>query len=783
MAHEPIEGSDFDGFLAKAAALVGSDVQEAFLRRVWESQDGDPDRAMAALTESKVRRKISSSRGSSRSSVASAELEDSPVRSGHSPDDMPSLGMVGSCWGHQAEELVRPRSGPAIVGDDAVVARSDPEAGRPYSCGAEGATATENIQVVARFRPLSQRELDDAPDLQCVDFGDDGQSCTLSVSRAFNNEVEFHFNRVFEPEAGQEEVFEAVGRPIAESVMNGFNGAIIAYGQTGSGKTHTMMGPQGATSLIDGYFDDPELGIIPRVLLELQAHARRAEGAVQLRVSYVEIYQEHVIDLLTVVQPRTHVRPKPSQELRQDTERGLYLPQVAEMPVQSAAEAMEIMRLGNRNRTKASTEMNRDSSRSHAVFIVSVANSIDPMNRKFSQLYLVDLAGSERIDKTGVAGKQLDEAKLINRSLLALGQVIWSLSTRAKHIPYRDSKLTRLLQNCLGGNARTCLVCTASPHPANAPESLSTLRFGDRASKVRNEAKMNIALDAAELKKLLEKARAQLTELRCAYQQLERENEALQRSSHLVANHPVPSRVANHPVPPRTVAQVPSTPALLPAAVADSGSRAPERTDGETASPQAILDMIARCLFTRELLPSLICPLTRAVMRDPVCASDGSSYERTAIERHFKHAGRMPAFSPSTLRPFPSKLLVQNVVLKQLIARQLPDLPPLEARIPEFSTICIYLLEEIFTFLNGRSLGQAQIACKDFFAVGSKPSLWTLLLKAELGDSQVHGDPRKQYISEAPRQKPTGLCVSKSRGLHLLPPPSRPSAMKASPGQ
>merc|ERR1719230_2335290 len=120
------------------------------------------------------------------------------------------------------------------------------------------------------------------------------------------------------------------------------------------------------------------------------------------------------------------------------------------------------MKQGNKNRTKSSTEMNQVSSRSHAIFVVSVCNSVDPVNRKFAQLYLVDLAGAERVEKTGVWGKQLEEAKLINKSLLSLGQVIVKLSEKASHIPYRDSLLTRLLQNALGGNARTTLICTTS---------------------------------------------------------------------------------------------------------------------------------------------------------------------------------------------------------------------------------------------------------------------------------------------------------------------------------
>jgi len=143
-----------------------------------------------------------------------------------------------------------------------------------------------------------------------------------------------------------------------------------------------------------------------------------------------------------------------------------------------------------------------------------VENHADPVNRKFAQLYLVDLAGSERADKTGVWGKQLDEAKIINKSLLSLGQVIVALSEKAAHIPYRDSKLTRVLQNVLGGNSRTTLICAASPHPDNANESLSTLRFGNRASRIRNETRMNIVLDPKELKKQLDQAKAEIEKCR-----------------------------------------------------------------------------------------------------------------------------------------------------------------------------------------------------------------------------------------------------------------------------
>lgn len=176
-----------------------------------------------------------------------------------------------------------------------------------------------------------------------------------------------------------------------------------------------------------------------------------------VRPRYVEIYMEHVVDLLSPVigGSMTHAsqNEKYTKQGMREAADNLYLPQVTEMPVTSVTEALDIMRMGNKNRHMAETQMNRHSSRSHAVFIVTVTNSVDRSRQKFAQLYLVDLAGSERLDKTGAVGARLDEAKQINKSLLALGQVIWALAHKQKHVPYRDSKLTQLLRNCLGGKS------------------------------------------------------------------------------------------------------------------------------------------------------------------------------------------------------------------------------------------------------------------------------------------------------------------------------------------
>eukprot|EP00747_Dinoflagellata_sp_TGD_P074097 gnl/TRDRNA2_/TRDRNA2_158183_c0_seq4.p1 gnl/TRDRNA2_/TRDRNA2_158183_c0~~gnl/TRDRNA2_/TRDRNA2_158183_c0_seq4.p1 ORF type:complete len:739 (+),score=145.67 gnl/TRDRNA2_/TRDRNA2_158183_c0_seq4:63-2279(+) len=375
---------------------------------------------------------------------------------------------------------------------------------------------TECIRVAARFRPLDQNELQAGEDKLCVRFGRDGKSCALTADTAHGPaETNFAYDFMFQPESTQQDVYQAVARPIVDGVISGFNGAILAYGQTGSGKTHTMLGPGGAAAFLgEKEVDMAEVGVIPRALQDLVGYAATSEGHVKLRASYVEIYMERVIDLLSTRKGGADVKDHSHSAAIREASQNLYLPEVTEVPVASVREAMEVMKLGNTNRHVAATSMNRQSSRSHAVFVVTVTNTTDENCQKFAQLYLVDLAGSERLQKTNATGRQLEEAKLINTSLLALGQVIAALAHRHMHVPYRDSKLTQLLRNCLGGNARTAVLVAASPHAWNANESLSALRFGARASLITNTAQMNVAQDPEMLKRLLEKARMDLNELR-----------------------------------------------------------------------------------------------------------------------------------------------------------------------------------------------------------------------------------------------------------------------------
>ena len=181
------------------------------------------------------------------------------------------------------------------------------------------------------------------------------------------------------------------------------------------------------------------------------------------------------------------------------------------------------MRLGTSNRSVAATLMNAEQSRSHSIFILTVTQSnLEDMSCKTGKLYLVDLAGSEKVDKTGATGQTLEEAKNINKSLTTLGKVITALTDKkATHIPYRESKLTRILQESLGGNSRTALIITCSPHPYNESETLSTLRFGTRARNIKNQPKVNREYTIPELKRMLEKAEGEVDIYKCKVRALE----------------------------------------------------------------------------------------------------------------------------------------------------------------------------------------------------------------------------------------------------------------------
>ncbi len=220
----------------------------------------------------------------------------------------------------------------------------------------------------------------------------------------------------------------------------------------------------------------------------------------RIKISLVELYNEKLKDL---------IEPSKSElKIRSSKKRGIFIEDLTEVDIVSPEEVFEILQDGQKNRAVASTNMNERSSRSHVIFIISITqNNMEDMSAKSGKLYLVDLAGSEKMKKTGAEGKVLDEAKKINASLTALGKVINALTDgKSTHVPYRDSKLTRVLQESLGGNSKTTLIVTCSPHFNNLAETLSTLRFGISAKKIKNKPKINKEVTVAELQILLDKA-------------------------------------------------------------------------------------------------------------------------------------------------------------------------------------------------------------------------------------------------------------------------------------
>jgi len=318
------------------------------------------------------------------------------------------------------------------------------------------------------------------------------------------------FDKVIKPNATQERVYNEAARTIVKDVLMGYNGTIFAYGQTSSGKTHTMEGVLGR----------PEMqGIIPRIISDIFNHIYGMEENLEfhIKISYFEIYMDKIRDLLDV--------SKVNLAVHEDKNRVPFVKGATERFVSSPEEVFEVIEEGKSNRHIAVTNMNEHSSRSHSVFLINVKQENLENEKKLSgKLYLVDLAGSEKVSKTGAEGTVLDEAKNINKSLSALGNVISALADGNKsHIPYRDSKLTRILQESLGGNARTTIIICCSPASYNESETKSTLDFGRRAKTVKNVVTVNEELTAEEWKRRYERERDRNGRLKGTIERLEDE--------------------------------------------------------------------------------------------------------------------------------------------------------------------------------------------------------------------------------------------------------------------
>lgn len=355
-----------------------------------------------------------------------------------------------------------------------------------------------NVRVICRCRPMNKLELSMGGEC-CVELSD--KDVNLQDSNTDNTKTnhKFTFDKCLKPDISQEEVFQIVAEPILQHSMKGLNATIFAYGQTASGKTHTMEG-----SSLNDY---EGRGIIPRVMDRIFEIIDESDENIEftLKISMLEIYNEKIQDLLDT--------KKQNLQVKEDKVKGIFVADASEIYVNSSEEMKKIMVLGQGNRSVAATRMNERSSRSHSLFQIMVTQR-DQLtgSSKSSKLYFVDLAGSEKIAKTNVKGKQLDEAKNINKSLTALGIVINTLAEAkpGAHIPYRDSKLTRMLTESLGGNSMTTLIIASSMCSYNDKEILSTLRFGQRAKSIKNKPKENIERSTKEQLMLLESTEAKL---------------------------------------------------------------------------------------------------------------------------------------------------------------------------------------------------------------------------------------------------------------------------------
>lgn len=385
-----------------------------------------------------------------------------------------------------------------------------------------GSVENKNFQVVLRIRPPLPRELESERNYQEIVRTEGSKVCSINENPDDGNNVynthRFTFDRVYDQDATQEEIYKQTAREAVVSTLQGYNATVLAYGQTGTGKTFSMEG-----------FDSRELrGIIPRSVEDIFYYIQNTadvSARFLVRASYLQIYNEVICDLLKP--ERTNLA------IREDKKKGVFVEGLSEWVVRSPHEVYGLIKRGSGVRATGSTKINEVSSRSHALFILIVEQNEISMKEqgdqaenqdggdfqqsfKVGKLNLVDLAGSERVRVSGASGKRLEETKKINQSLSALGNVIAALTdkgttNRRQHVPYRDSKLTRILEDSLGGNCKTTMMAMISPAMESFQESLSTLKFANRAKNIKNDAVVNEDLDE---KALLRRYERELKKLR-----------------------------------------------------------------------------------------------------------------------------------------------------------------------------------------------------------------------------------------------------------------------------
>eukprot|EP00968_Pinguiococcus_pyrenoidosus_P021110 scaffold2675_cov236-Pinguiococcus_pyrenoidosus.AAC.9 len=357
----------------------------------------------------------------------------------------------------------------------------------------------DNIKIILRIRPskrasgfLEEDPLEEGQVAVKVPLSpSERASWIVNNSRTF---WQFRFNSVLGPECSQEETFDAVGRDAVSWALQGFNATVFAYGQTGSGKTFTITG--GAERYADR-------GLIPRAVSLVFSKLEEADDThFQAFVSYLEIYNDQGFDLLAEERSAPRLEDLPKVSMLEDENGHFHLKNLGMHRVASEEEALNFLFLGDTNRAISETAMNKTSSRSHCIFTISLEarrHGADVVKR--SKLHFVDLAGSERVAKTGTSGQTLKEAQYINSSLFFLEMVIKALHERSSgartHIPYRNSMMTSVLRDSLGGNCKTIMVATVNPEAEHTEETISTARFAQRVSLIKNNAQVNEETDPA----------------------------------------------------------------------------------------------------------------------------------------------------------------------------------------------------------------------------------------------------------------------------------------------
>ena len=343
--------------------------------------------------------------------------------------------------------------------------------------------SSETIKVCCRFR----KEFHSEEEYDSWQF--DTETSTISL-----NSKNWTYDYILTPDSTQENMYKKVAFKTISDFTEGYHGTIFAYGQSGSGKTYSMLGPDSVLETLSTNNENELYGITPRAIYQifesLNEFSRNGTNW-KLSLSYIEIYNEKVKCLLS---------GKNELKIREDPNEGFIIPEKDSIDCRSPKEIFEGIHKANENRATGATNQNERSSRSHSIMQLElIYNSIDGLVRK-SRLSLVDLAGSERIAKTGAEGQRLKEAQKINQSLTTLGMVIMALTTPgSKHVPFRNSKLTLILRDSLGGSSKTTLLCTASRLKRHSEESIQTLYFASRAKAIKNSAKKNVILNAGEL--------------------------------------------------------------------------------------------------------------------------------------------------------------------------------------------------------------------------------------------------------------------------------------------